>query len=143
MLLVFVFACLSYSLVYITPSQIMRIASAALSLFSGVQAVNCHERDLMLWKNNRSFTDTFRSISRKSLGRRKNAAALFHETYPSMTLSCAQCHANMIGCGADNCLVFCRKAEISLECKLCIREHCLQEYSTCLGFSGDDLPLEP
>ena len=104
---------------------------------------NCNSNDLALWKDNYEFTKAFEKIAKKSMGSKSTAFALFREKYPQMTESCCHCHSELVGCGAHHCMEKCFDSPKSFPCRQCIRANCIHKYSTCLGYNGVDMPLEP
>jgi hypothetical protein len=121
----------------------MRVSILSL-LLTACFAENCNQNDLAMWRGNREFTKNFEKIARSSAGSRSKALKLFREKYyPNMTPECAECHADMVGCGGNKCLVYCANGPASLECRQCVLVHCIPGYRTCLGYEGADLPLAP
>jgi len=123
-------------------SNSMKLLSILLFVKSSI-AGDCIEDDIAIWRGDYDFTIKFKSIAVHSRGDTSKAYHMFRKQYPAMTPKCSRCHAEMIGCGASNCIAVCESGPASVACKLCIRSHCTPTYRNCIGCTAQDLPLEP
>ena len=107
-----------------------------------VSGNNCTTEDIAIWKDNAVFSSRFASAAQRSVGVRSVATRMFEQWYPTMTLSCIDCHVDSIKCGVKHCIVACTNPKSSA-CTRCIHTWCIPKYKLCIGCSDQDLPLPP
>ena len=107
-------------------------------------AGNCVDSDKALWYGSREFSVRYETIAKQSYGVKPVALRKFGEYFPTMTAPCVHCHADLLVCGAKNCVGPCAASRTSVECRSCVEMNCMFPYKMCVGFMNpDDLPIPP
>jgi hypothetical protein len=107
-------------------------------------AGKCTPEDKSIWIGDVTFTQTMEKVGLKCAGSRRAAAKQLKKQYPKMTDDCVGCHADLLVCGMEKCVLECFGKKYSSRCKQCIDNHCMPNYKECLGYSDPkDLPVAP
>ena len=107
------------------------------------EAGQCTPVDLLVWKENMSFSVYLNKIANKHIARADPIRRDLRSQYPSLSEPCTECFIANIRCAAAKCFRPCFMNSLSEPCLNCCGTHCNPALKTCLGVDDANMPLVP
>jgi hypothetical protein len=107
------------------------------------EASQCTSLDLLVWKDNMSFSLYLNKIANKHIALPDPIRRDLKSQYPSLSEPCTECFISNIRCAAVNCFRPCLRNSLSQTCLNCCETYCNPALKICLGVDDANMPLVP
>lgn len=103
----------------------------------------CSENDRRdtIHNSNADFKATWKACGKSTNGSVSGTTGCLKRHYPELSLECAECFGNFVGCARSHCWTQCWRNPDGASCESCSTSHCQPRLLSCTGIPEEQLPL--